>query len=132
MGEATVAKAALALAVAGIFEIELEDDTIIVVPAVDLGELEYERIGAGARDVLELLDDTAIRNVVLDFDKTDHCGSCALGFMLTIWKGVRMRKGRMALCNVSDHEQEILQITNLNNLWPICATRAEALEAVKP
>jgi hypothetical protein len=37
----------------------------------------------------------------------------------------------MAFCNVSDHEKEILQITNLDHSWPICSSRTEALEAVK-
>jgi hypothetical protein len=37
----------------------------------------------------------------------------------------------MAFCNVSDHEKEILQITRLDKSWPICASRSEALEAVR-
>ena len=37
----------------------------------------------------------------------------------------------MAFCNVSNHEKEILQITRLDHLWPICSSRSEALAAVK-
>jgi hypothetical protein len=29
------------------------------------------------------------------------------------------------------NEQDILQTTSLDRLWPICSTRAEALQAVK-
>jgi hypothetical protein len=29
------------------------------------------------------------------------------------------------------HEKEILQVTQLDRLWPICQSRVEALEAVK-
>jgi len=115
----------------GIFEIEQEDDTIIVVPAVDLRELDYQRIEEGAGRILDLLNGTGIKNVVLDFHKTDYCGSTALGFFLKLWKRVRKRNGGMAFCNVSDHEKEILQITKLDHLWPICSSRSEALEAVK-
>ena len=115
----------------GIFEIEQEDDTIIVVPTVDLRELDYQRIEDGARDVLDLLNGTGIKNVVLDFHKTDYYGSTALGFFVKLWKRVRLRNGRMAFCNVSAHEKEILQITSLDHLWPICSSRSEALEAVK-
>ena len=115
----------------GIFEIEQEDDTIIVVPAVDLRELDYQRIEAGARRILDLLNGTGIKNVVLDFHKTDYYGSTALGFFVKLWKRVRRRNGRMAFCNVSDHEKEILQITKLDHLWPICSSRSEALEAVR-
>jgi len=49
------------LATAGvIFEIEQEDDTIIVVPAVDLRELDDQRIEDGARKILDLLNGTGI------------------------------------------------------------------------
>ncbi len=116
---------------AGIFEIEQQDDTIIVVPAADLRELEFQRIEAGAKEILDLLNGTGITHVVLDFHKTDYYGSTALGFFVKLWKRVRVRNGRMAFCNISDHEKEILQITELDHLWPICLSRSEALAAVK-
>jgi len=93
--------------------------------------MDYQWIEAGAREILELLDGTGIKNVILDFDKTDSYGSTALGFFLKLLKRVRLRNGRMAFCNVSDHEREILRITNLDHIWPICSSRSEALEAVE-
>jgi anti-anti-sigma regulatory factor len=62
----------------GVFEIEQEGDTIVVVPAVDLRELDYERIEAGAQTILELLNGAGVQNVVLDFHKTDYYGSTGL------------------------------------------------------
>lgn len=118
-------------AAGGIFEIEQEDDTIIVVPTVDLREVDYQRIEDGARKILDLLNSTGIKNVVLDFHKTDYYGSTALGFFLKLWMRVRRQNGRMAFCNISAHEQEILQTTKLDHLWTICSSRSEALEAVK-
>jgi len=115
----------------GMFEIEQEGDTLIVVPAVDLRELDYQRSEDWARKILELLNDTGIKNVVLDLHKTDYYGSTALGFFVKLWKRVGRRNRRMAFCNVSEHEKEILQITKLDHLWPICSSRIEALEAVK-
>ena len=114
-----------------IFEIEQADDTLIVIPAVDLRELDYQRIETGARMIFELLDGKGIKNILLDFHKTDYYGSTALGFFLKLWKRVRERNGRMVFCNVSDHEKEILQITKLDHLWPICSSRSEALDAVR-
>ena len=115
----------------GIFKIEQQNDTIIVIPVVDLRELDYQRIEAEAKAILELLSGIGIKNVVLDFHKTDYYGSTALGFFLKLWKRVRRLNGRMAFCNISDHEKEILRITKLDHLWPICSSRAEALEVVK-
>jgi hypothetical protein len=45
---------------------------MIVVPVVDLRELDYQRIVAKAREVLEPLHGTEIKNVILDFGKTDY------------------------------------------------------------
>ena len=118
-------------AAGGIFEVEREDDTLIVVPAVDLRELEYKRIEEGAGGILELLNGTGIKNVVVDLHKTDFYGSTALAFFVKLWKRVRRQDGRMAFCNVSAHEKDILQVTNLDRLWPIRSTRAEALKAVR-
>lgn len=115
----------------GIFEIEQEDDTIIVVPTMNLQELDYQRIEEGARKILDLLNGTDTKAVVLDFHKTDYYGSTVLGFFLKLWKRVKSRNGRMAFCNVSDHEKEILRITGLDQLWPICSSRSKALEAAK-
>jgi anti-anti-sigma factor len=114
-----------------IFEVEQEGDTVIAVPAVDLGELDYQRIEDGARRLLGLLGGGGVRNVVLDFHRTDRYGSTALTFFVKLWKRVRGQDGRMALCNVSDHEKEVLRVMKLDGLWPVCSSRAEALAAVK-
>jgi len=113
-----------------VFEIEHQDDTIIVVPAVDLRELDYERIEKEGKNILDLLNGTTVKNVVMDFHKTNYYGSTALGLFLKLWKRARMQNGRMAFCNVSDFKREILQVTKLDHFWPICSSRIEALAAV--
>jgi anti-anti-sigma factor len=115
----------------GAFEVEREGQTLIVTALADLRELDYQEIEAGARDILHLLGNSTIRHVVLDFSKTDYYGSTALGFFAKLWKRVRDCNGRMAFCGLSDHEREILKVTNLDGLWPICSSREEALTAVQ-
>jgi anti-anti-sigma factor len=113
------------------FEIEREGQTLIVTAQTDLRELDYWQIEAGAQDILQLLRNGTIKDVVLDFHKTDYYGSTALGFFVRLWKRIRDQGGRMAFCSVSKHEREILQVTKLDDLWPICASRAEALKIVE-
>jgi anti-anti-sigma factor len=130
MEKTAVANATSAM-VGGIFEVEEEGDTIIVTPALNLRELDYQRIEAGGVEILDRLNGTGIKNAILDFAKTDYYGSAALGFFVKLWKRVRLRNGHMAFCNVSDHEREILQITKLDHLWLTYSSKIEALEAVK-
>ena len=53
-----------------------------------------------------------------------------LGAMHTIWKRVSTCQGKMAVCNVSEVEREVLQISKFDMLWPIFNSREEALEEV--
>src|SRR6516165_502659 len=113
-----------------LFAVDREGDTLIVTPNSDLSELDYQRIESGANGVLAILSDPSVKNVIVDFYRTDYVGSTALGFLVRLWKRVTERKGRMALCNVSRHEREILEITKLNSLWPVADSRAEAMRMV--
>ena len=38
----------------------------------------------------------------------------------------------MALCNASDFELDVLQATKLQSVWPVYASRSEALAALLP
>lgn len=115
----------------GLFAFECEGQTLIVTPQTDLRELDYPAIAAGASGILDLLGNGTVKNVVLDFHKTDYYGSTALGFFVKLWKRVRDCNGRMVFCGVSDNEREILKVTRLDGLWPICSSREEAINAVR-
>ncbi len=115
----------------GIFDVETRGDTLLVTPTGDLRELAFREIESGADGLLDLLDRTQARNIVMDLCRVDHSGSTALGFFIRLWKRIRGRAGRMAFCNVSDHEKEILEVACLDGLWPICPSREAALEAVR-
>jgi anti-anti-sigma factor len=103
---------------------------MILTPNADMGELDHEKITLGMKEIFEALERAQVKNLVLDFHKTTYYGSTALGFFVRLWKVVCTRKGRMAFCNLSDHEKEILEITKLDNLWRLCKSRADALKAV--
>jgi anti-anti-sigma factor len=114
-----------------LFEVERSGQTLIVTPRHNLSELEWPAIDAGMVEVLELLSNGTIQNVVLDFHRTDYYGSTALGYFLKLWKRVREVKGRLAFCRLSTHQREILQVAGLDRLWPVCASREEALQAIR-
>jgi anti-anti-sigma factor len=114
-----------------IFAVERMGDTLIITPLEDLSEHKFQQIESGASHVVDLLDDSSVKNVVVDFHNTDYYGSTALGFFLKIWKRVSSREGRMTFCNLSDHEKEILTVTRLDNLWSTCGSKEEALAAMR-
>lgn len=69
---------------------------------------------------------------VVLFDLTDvkFFGSMFLAVMLRCWKLTTARGGAMALAGVSPHARELLRITALDMIWPMYATRREAMEAL--
>jgi anti-anti-sigma factor len=114
-----------------VFEVERHGDTVLLTPASDLRELDYTLIESGAREAFGLLESGPIKNLILDFHRTDYYGSTALGFFVRLWKRVSARGGQMVFCNLSDHEAEILKTSRLDGLWPICSSREEAFELIR-
>jgi stage II sporulation protein AA (anti-sigma F factor antagonist) len=114
-----------------LFDVERQDDVVVVTPTTDLREFEYQHIEAAAQGILDLVAAQGVKGVVLDFSRTDAYGSTALGFFIRMWKRVSSHGGRMAFCNVSPHEREVLAVTRLDGLWPVCSSRNEALKAVR-
>ena len=111
------------------FHAERDGDILILTPQVNLSELEYAQ--SMTEDVIAMFADLTIKNLVIDFHKTDYFGSTALGFFIRLWKRIQERKGRMILCNLSDHENESLQVTKLDECWDRLPSRADALKAIK-
>ena len=118
-----------------LFETEVAEDTLVVTPVKNLGEFDCTllcpRLGEEVADLLKLWETTDITNVIIDFHKIDYCGSTALGFLVELRKQVSKRGGKMILCGVSDHEQEILAVTKLDTLLSICRTREESIHHVR-
>jgi len=112
-----------------LFMTERDGATLILTPLLNLSELEYAQ--SMTEKVIDLLADQTIKNLIIDFHKTDYFGSTALGFFIRLWKRIQERKGCMVLCSLSAHELEILQITKLDECWRIHKSRAEALKAIE-
>jgi anti-anti-sigma factor len=106
-------------------------DTLIMTPTGDLRELDDEWLLSGTAQVLDRLNDLSVKNLVIDFSRTDYFGSSALGLFIRLWRDVYRRGGRMALSNLSPHEVEILAATELCGLWALCPTREQAIRLVR-
>jgi stage II sporulation protein AA (anti-sigma F factor antagonist) len=111
------------------FSADRDGDILILTPLINMSELEYSQTMSA--EILALFNDTTIRHLVLDFQKTDYFGSTALGFFIRLWKMIKDRGGRMVMCNMSAHESEILEVTKLTEYWSIVPTREAALKAIQ-
>lgn len=112
------------------FNIEIQDDTLIVVLLRDVSSLDEENIRPEFAVLLERLEQSGPNNVVVDFESVSYFGTTMLEALHSIWRRVRKRGGRMALCSLSAMGREVLHVAGFHALWPICASREEALDAV--
>ncbi|MEX2186772.1 MAG: STAS domain-containing protein [Pirellulales bacterium] len=113
------------------FTAERAGDVLCVVPLCDVTGVNQDAVQAGVAELLAMLAGVEPRHVVFDFREVEYFGSAMLETMLTLWRHVRSRGGRLAVCNLSEAEREVLATVKFNTLWPIGETREEALQAVR-
>jgi anti-anti-sigma factor len=119
------------MSLAKIFEVRTEGSTLIVISLGSAGSLVAgEEMGLELAGLLERIEQSDIRHAVVDLEQSAYFGTSMLQVMAAVWKRVRARGGKMAVCNVSDTGREILHVTRFDTLWPLCASQQEALEAV--
>lgn len=70
--------------------------------------------------------------LILDMTHVDFFGSSFIEVMFRTWKKMQEKPGaQFALCGLKPYCREVLEITHLDRLWAICATRDEALAQLK-
>jgi len=115
-------------------------------PDVFLIESHGDVTVVAATPALELLDPTMEQHlvdaimgplrrrdeplVVFDLSDVDYFGSMFLAVLLRCWKLATAKGGTMVLAGVSDRARELLRLTSLDMIWPMYASRAEAIEAL--
>jgi anti-anti-sigma factor len=113
------------------FTCEQIDDVLVITPLTDIGGVDQDAVQANVAQLIATLTAVEIQHAVFDFQSVTYFGSEMLETMLTVWREVRGRGGRLAVCNLSDAERELLATVRFDSLWPIAATRNEAMSAVR-
>ena len=114
-----------------LFQTEKSGDTVIVVPLRDMGEFEMASMDAEEAPPFEqLVQLTDGHNVVVDLSQTDYFGSSTIGLFNRLVAHVRSRSRRIAFCNLSPHEREVIDITHVDRFWDVKDSREAALEFV--
>jgi anti-anti-sigma factor len=113
-----------------IFAVHLENAALIVTPLGPISNLAGQEVQPEWERVMAFVQQGDCRNVLVDMEKVSFFGSVLLGALNAMWKQVRQRDGRLALCNLSDLGKEIMHAAKFDTLWEIYPTRDEALKAL--
>jgi anti-sigma B factor antagonist len=70
--------------------------------------------------------------IIVDLTETTFLDSTALGVLIGAVKRLRSRHGALAMVNVDENIAKTFEITGLDQIFTISATRDDAVEAVAP
>ena len=112
------------------FRIDRHGDIAVIVPSPEVESMSESLIQQAAQLVLAPLKDDPPGGLVIDLTNVDYFGSVFLSFLLRCYTPIKMHGSEMVLAGVSKRIRELLRLTNLDTLWAIYDTRAEALEAL--
>lgn len=70
------------------------------------------------------------KNIVLNFTGLEYMNSSGIGLLVTLLVRANRQKQRLVACGLTEHYQQIFELTRLNEAITIFQTEAEALAAV--
>jgi anti-anti-sigma factor len=110
----------------GLFTLHSDGQTMTIEVHGAVGSLSD---GAALRNldhILQMVRESGVRDVVIDFLQSPYFGSSLLEMLRCVWNELHSRGGHMVLCNLSPVGAEIIQLAKFDHLWPVVATRADA------
>ena len=108
----------------------LQDGAVTVVELIDRKILDEVAILEIGEQLGALVTASDVPRIVLDFANVAHMSSGALGMLITLHKRTREKEGQLRLCGIQPAIREIFEITRLNEIFQISASREEALSAL--
>jgi anti-sigma B factor antagonist len=81
-------------------------------------------------DVYTQATSAGAQNVILNFEKLDYMNSSGIGLLVTLLIRVQRQKQRLLAAGLSEHYQQIFDLTRLNEAIAIYPSMEDALAAV--
>lgn len=112
-------------------EIHKQDGVTIVAYASDCERITEDRIPETLDAMLAAVDGE--RPVLLvDLSHVQFFGSSFIEVLFRVWNRVQQQhEGRFALCGLTSHCAEVIEVSNLDKLWQVFPTREAALASLQ-
>jgi anti-anti-sigma factor len=111
-----------------VFAVERHGNTLVVLLLCEVSALVAEDVAVELNAILQQMEPSGPKNLVIDFGGIAYFDSSLLNAIVKLSR--RLHDGKLVFCNLSTFGREVLQITRLDTLWPICNSRAEALKTI--
>jgi len=107
-----------------------ENGVTIISTGPNYAALELQALEELGEAILSEAANATPPRLVIDMSETRFAGSSFIELLVRAWKRIQSRHGMMALCAVQPFCHEVLSVSRLDTIWPIYASRAEALNAL--
>jgi anti-sigma B factor antagonist len=118
------------MAGAAVPQIQKEGDVTVVTFRPDSARITEDCIP----DTLQLML-TAVQEpqpcVLVDLSHVEFFGSSFIEVLFRVWNRIQHSHGRFALCSLTPNCAEVIEVTNLDRLWPMFPTREAGLQALQ-
>lgn len=111
------------------FRVDQHGDTLIFTAVDTFGTLVEDEVRSEWDALLKQIEIHQAKNAIIDLGNLDYFGSIMLELIVVLWKRVSSRRGKIALCRVSEVGKEILQTAKFHTIWPIVDSPEAALAA---
>jgi anti-anti-sigma factor len=109
----------------------MDGKVLVVAPQGDCSSLDAAVLDAELREILSEINSRSVKALVVDLEETPYFGSTMLGALIKLWRSMTVVEGRLALCNLSSAEQDVLIATRLSSVWNTYPSRSAALAALR-
>lgn len=104
-----------------------ESANVSVVRFKDQKIIDPEAIQELGQELFDLVENEDRKKLVLNFSNVEFLSSAALGKLITFEKKTKRRDAELILTNISPEIYQVFAITNLDKLFKIKDTEADAL-----
>lgn len=78
-------------------------------------------------ELFALVEQKGYSKILLNFSQVGFLSSAALGKLIMLYKKIAVRSGVLKLCCITPDIRELFTMMNLDRIFTICATEADAL-----
>ena len=93
-------------------------------------KLDSRNAASLKKELLFLVEAEGTRNVVINMGEVAYVDSSGLSALLMGNRACRAMSGILVLCNLNEHVQKLVQISQLNQVLTVLPTEEEAREAI--
>ena len=113
-----------------VFHVDHTGPTMIVSPRGPAMNYLYKDVHTESNGLLEEFLLNKRSHVVVDLSQVDYIDSIIIGSLIRLLQKARTSGGQAVFCSASANMQSILSCIKIGSLWPLFATREEALASI--